>query len=311
MAMKTTWDEEAEVVVVGYGGAGAVAAITAHDAGARVLILEKQPSDTPTRTRHTPATRISGGGCLSPLDWEKATLYFEGMVNIANETLDDEYKEIIRIFAQYSVENTEWLTKIGVEPAVDEGAAPGLLGRQVSNIDFPDLPGSECALTSRPATIGNHRNGAALFKGLSEAVDSRNIPVMWETPAVHLVAQGGGVLGVIARQGAKEVRLRASRAVILTCGGFEFNEWMKENYLRVTPVHFYGNPGNTGDGINMVMELGAALWHMNAAAFRVTMKFPEFPVAFGTQRHEIGSILVDRRGRRLVGNTKGSFGLGD
>jgi len=46
----TSWKEEAEVVVVGYGGAGAVTAIAAHDAGAKGLILEKQSSDTPTQT---------------------------------------------------------------------------------------------------------------------------------------------------------------------------------------------------------------------------------------------------------------------
>jgi 3-oxosteroid 1-dehydrogenase len=42
------WSEEAEVVVVGYGGAGAVTAIAAADAGAKVLIMEKQLADTPT-----------------------------------------------------------------------------------------------------------------------------------------------------------------------------------------------------------------------------------------------------------------------
>ena len=47
MNKQTGWTEEAEVVVVGYGSAGAVTAIAAHDAGAKVLILEKQSSDTP------------------------------------------------------------------------------------------------------------------------------------------------------------------------------------------------------------------------------------------------------------------------
>jgi 3-oxosteroid 1-dehydrogenase len=65
------WSEEADVVIVGYGGAGAVAAITAHDAGAKALILEKQSRDTPARTNHTPNTRMSGGNWLCPSDLKR------------------------------------------------------------------------------------------------------------------------------------------------------------------------------------------------------------------------------------------------
>ena len=79
---ENTWDEETDVIVVGYGGAGAVAAIAAHDAGARVTILEKQPADTPTKTNHTPSTRMSGGWWLCPGDEDKAVQYIE-------VTLDD------------------------------------------------------------------------------------------------------------------------------------------------------------------------------------------------------------------------------
>jgi glutamate dehydrogenase/leucine dehydrogenase len=50
------WDQEADVVILGFGGAGACAAIEAHDAGASVLVLEKQPKAT-----HYSNTRMSGG----------------------------------------------------------------------------------------------------------------------------------------------------------------------------------------------------------------------------------------------------------
>jgi len=58
------WDKETDVVVIGYGGAGAVTAITAFDAGTRVLVLEKTPSLASLGITHgdTPATQISGGG---------------------------------------------------------------------------------------------------------------------------------------------------------------------------------------------------------------------------------------------------------
>ena len=122
---------------------------------------------------------------------------------------------------------------------------------------------------------------------------------MWETQATHLLTHRGEVWGVKAKQNGKEVAIKANRAVLLTCGGFEFNDWMKENYLRVNPAYFYGNPGNRGEGIHMAMEVGAALWHMNNASWRVTMKFPDFPIAFGTQHHS-SSVVVDKRGQRFT-----------
>ena len=56
LIQKTRWQVEADVVVIGYGAAGAVAAITAHDAGAEVVILEKQPSEN-----HISSSFMSGG----------------------------------------------------------------------------------------------------------------------------------------------------------------------------------------------------------------------------------------------------------
>ncbi|MFH0769087.1 MAG: FAD-binding protein, partial [Chloroflexota bacterium] len=296
MIRQSRWDEEADVVVVGYGGAGAVTAITAHDAGSRVIIIEKQPCDTPTWIRHTPSTRMSAGAWLCPTSLDKAILYMEGIARIANETLDAERKNIISIFAQHLVGNTDWMKKIGVQIGGEEASSTG----GIPFADFPEIPGSDCSVIYTPKVTGNYRNGAALFKALAEAVQKRNIPVLWEAPTRHLITQRGEVRGVIASMGGKETRIKARRAVVLTCGGFEHNEGMKENYLRANPTHFLANPGNTGDGINMAIEVGAALWHMNSASWRGTMKFPDFPIAFGTQRHETASIFTDKRGRRFT-----------
>ncbi len=307
------WTEEAEVVVVGYGGAGGVTAIAAHDAGAKVLILEKQPNDTPTETRHTPNTRMAGGGgWFWPTDVKRTTQYMEGLARISNETLDPERKELFSVLAEHLVSNFDWICGIGVPHGGDESLgqrdkrawhtednSTRVVDGRVFNSDFPELPGSECSSLIYPRPSGKYRGGAAFFKHLSEAVQKRKIPIMWETPAAHLITQNGEVRGVAAVSGGKEVRIKASRAVVLTCGGFEFNDWMKENYLPLTPVHFYGNPGNTGDGVSMAMEVGANLTHMSKVSWRVAMKFPDFPIAFTTQHHS-ATIFVDKRGRRFT-----------
>ncbi len=175
MASQAQWDEEAEVVVVGYGGAGVVTAITAHDAGAKVLILEKQRSDTPTRTNHSPSTRSSGGHWWSPVDLGKTILYMEGMVRISNEPLDAERKEIIRVFAQHLMENTDWMKKVGIGLTVDLGTGASRDARfgvhfneegKVFMADFYELPGSECSAYDSAKPEGRYHGGGQLCGSL-------------------------------------------------------------------------------------------------------------------------------------------------
>jgi len=68
------WHLDADVIIVGYGCAGAVAAITAHDAGANVIILEKQPAAS-----HISNTYMSGGGFICPTDIRGATRFMNAI----------------------------------------------------------------------------------------------------------------------------------------------------------------------------------------------------------------------------------------
>ena len=66
------WDEETEVLIIGFGGAGAVAAVTAHDSGSRVLVVEKME-------RGGGNTNISLGGFLSLKDLDSGLRYLESL----------------------------------------------------------------------------------------------------------------------------------------------------------------------------------------------------------------------------------------
>ena len=63
-----------------------------------------------------------------------------------------------------------------------------------------------------------------------------------------------------------ESRIKANKAVILCCGGFEHNEKMLENYLGVGAAISSAGAGNTGDGIRMCQKVGADMWHMSSGA---------------------------------------------
>ena len=313
MPDKIQWTHETEVAVVGYGGAGAATAINACDAGARVMILEKELQDTAASTNHTPSTRMSGGGILVPEDTEKAIEYFTGLRKIANETVDEEEAAMIRQLCVQMGGNIPWLESIGAVMGGVESMSPSFAHmdmihahRKDSNAvgiydaDFPELPGSEAICVFWVKATDGFRGGAALFRVLTNAVESRGIPVKYGYSAQHLVIEDGQVRGVrgVTADGTP-FAVKATRGVVLACGGFEYNDYMKRNYLRPLPIEFYGNPGNTGEGVTMAQEAGADLWHMNSISYRVTMKFPEHMLAFGTQHHTQASIFVDQRGNRF------------
>jgi succinate dehydrogenase/fumarate reductase flavoprotein subunit len=68
------WDVEADVVVVGFGAAGVAASVTAHDLGAKVVILEKAPEG-----QEGGKTRVAGQGYLNTSSAEQAAAYLTAL----------------------------------------------------------------------------------------------------------------------------------------------------------------------------------------------------------------------------------------
>lgn len=282
MGTPTKWDEEADVVVVGYGFAGVTAAITAHDAGATVLMLEKAPE-----AHKGGNSRVSGNIVFWPSDVGKAKTYFKAL---AGPYMDDISEAMVEVWAREMHANRAWLENLGMKPA-----AFGLA-------EFPELPGSDCAqmLMHGEGAIGQER----LWKGVTEpAMAARRIRTLYETAAVSLVKGDGEIVGVVADQGAQRIAAKANRAVVLTCGGFENNPAMIRSYLQGLPnIYPSGTPYNTGDGVRMGIEVGAELWHMsNIAGPEFFFKAPEIPVSrFINLPHARSYLHVAGDGRRFV-----------
>ncbi|MDY7080374.1 MAG: FAD-binding protein [Chloroflexota bacterium] len=239
------WDKEVDVVVVGYGLAGAATALAAEEAGAEVVILEKMPQGLEGGN-----SKVSGNLVFIPGNVEDGKAYFKGM---AGGHMLDMPEEMVQTWVDEMIANQAWLEDLGLEPM----AVPPQLGMSP---ELPHLPGAETMMIySMGGAIGN----AVLWDPVAEEVAARGIEILYETPGKKLVANcAGEVLGVIAESGGAEIAIKAKKGVVLTCGGFEFNEAMKANYLHA-PCIGMGTPANTGDGILMAQALGADLWHMN------------------------------------------------
>lgn len=280
------WDREADVLCLGYGGAGAAAAISASDSGAKVMILEKMPHGGGN-------TAVSAGGFLCPKNVPDAITYIEGLFTYSHSEMD---KDLVRVYAEETVKNVEWIKSL------KEGTEVGVYG----HAGFPGVPGAGSMDKYNVMGKGKGMSGASnnLWDLLTYAVEEkRKVPVLLENPAKRLVTNDrGAVIGVIAESKGKEIAIKANKGVILTTGGYEFDRKTLQNSVKGFPIYAAGNPGNTGDGIRMAQKVGAGLWHMNGVSCPLGIKVPEFEAAFYMNINTSipGFIFVDRHGRRFV-----------
>jgi succinate dehydrogenase/fumarate reductase flavoprotein subunit len=287
--LPATWDRQADVVVVGFGAAGAATAITAYEAGAKVLLLEKAPYG-----HEGGNTRVAGQGYLSTSSVEQAMTYLHALCGPYRVP-----DSMVQVWAEEMCQNNAWVESIGGDPQEHQ--------HQPVGIEFPELPGADCVHKFHHGPIVGYSHTWGM---LARAVRERAIEILYTTPGKELIQHGvtKDILGVRAERDGKPCYIAARRAVVLTCGGFENNQEMIRNYLPGLPYCYTsGSPYNEGDGVTMAMAVGADLWHMkNFAGPSMALKVPEFRTTFSmvalhfAKEPPGGMIVVGPDGKRFA-----------
>jgi 3-oxosteroid 1-dehydrogenase len=285
-------------VVLGTGAAGLIAALSAHEHGAKeVVLLEKSGMVGGT-------SAMSGGMFWIPLNHHSLEAgvedSFEDVVtyldHLAPGQLEDDPlsgfleggPQMIRFLADK--------TPVNFKPFLDfpdyQPDAPGAMqhgGRSLDNAvyAFEDL-GSHATRVNPPKTGIPKRTsrledrhggvtpemledrvkrdcrgqGQALIGSLYRGILDRAIPIHFEMRARHLVTENGRVVGVVAESEQKEIRFRARKGVVIATGGFEWNKDLVRNFLRGPMTGPISVPECEGDGLLMAMEVGASLGNM-------------------------------------------------
>jgi 3-oxosteroid 1-dehydrogenase len=302
MAQNSDWDLEADVVVLGSGGAAMTAAIAAHDFGAKqVVILEKSGMVGGT-------TAMSGGMLWIPGNHHQLEAGIEDndedivayLDAIAPGQLDPDTlgafmesgPEMLRYFADKTPVRLQAFADFPDYQPYMPGAKPDggrsldneafcfeRLGKWAARVNpskmaYP-LRGSlieavhgtldEATLAERDARDCRGL-GQALAGSLFMAVLDRGIPVEFEKRARKLVKEDGRVIGVVAEdERGRDFRVRARRGVVIATGGFEWNEHLVKTFLRGPLTGPVSVPENEGDGLLMAIEAGAQLGNMQNA----------------------------------------------
>jgi succinate dehydrogenase/fumarate reductase flavoprotein subunit len=275
----TGWDLTADVIVAGIGVAGGSAAITAHDLGASVLVLEKEPEATCGGN-----SRVSGNCWFENLDSGAAADYLLAMSGDRPPP-----PEIVRVWAAETTRNSDWVRDLGVPISLLAGSEPP---------EFPELAGADGY--GGMNVVGQTWGMSRLWRAVFDAVVRRGIDVRFGSPLADLVVAGGEVLGVVAELAGVRTRIRARHAVVLATGGFENNPAMVHEYLGVTGSVPWGSPANTGDGIAIARRAGADLWHMDNYMPILGLAAPGRATGFHVAPERRGLILVNAAARRFA-----------
>ena len=230
---KTSEALECDVLVMGSGTAGLSAAIAAAEAGANVLVIEKQ--DIPGGSAVT-----SAGIVYAPVDEnDKAAMvqyYMDRAGGNANE-------ELLAFYADNALDTIAWLESLGVQwlMTVPAGTAPE--------------PRARFSMTAE----GVGMTGAALVNPMLEKLNELGVDVLCGVRGTELlVGDDGAITGAKAEGKTADYEITA-KSVILATGGFDASKEMKAQYSPVAENDFpLSSKGNVGDGINMGMAIGAA-----------------------------------------------------
>jgi len=303
----TRWDETVDVVVVGCGYAGAVAAISANDAGADVLVLEKMPDPGGISV-------CSFGGVRAAKDADAAFTYLKRTnLDTAPDSLLRELSVgMTRLPAQVDALARSVGATTALRPSPANYPFPGNDTFGFINIEsIPDFD----ATKSYPHVRGAP-GGTLLYEVLRRNLAKRGIEIRTKSPVERLICGTDGSLqGLSYKAGRQTKTLRARRGIVLACGGFEADAAMQGAFWPEGGVMSAAYGGNTGDGIRMAQALGADLWHMwhYHGSYGFRHADPKYPFGIRTKRlpdWQPGTplredvrmpwILLDRRGRRFM-----------
>lgn len=322
-------EETVDVVVVGAGGAGMTAAITATDAGKKVIVVESQPIAGGNSVRSTGGMNAAKTPYQDKNEFKEAAGVEKTLATAAEKFADnatitalaatvksqwDAYQANPQGYFD-SVELMELDTLIGgkgknnpeLVKALAENSAAAIewlasIGAEVKNVGA--FGGASVKRIHRPVNADGKVTavGAYIVPILEKNLQDRNVQFLFDTTANEIIMKDGKAVGIKATgKDGHKVTINAKSVVIAT-GGFGANAEMVEKYKPELKGFATTNAeGAQGQGIDMATAVGAATVDMDQIQIHPTVHIEEdgnaHLITEGLRGD--GAILVNAEGKRF------------
>ena len=270
---------QADVVVIGGGGAGLTSAIAAYEKGVSVILIEKTDLLGGNTNYATAGLNAAGTSVQKKLGVEdSAELFYEDTMKGGKNKNN---KELVKILTKNSAAIVDWLLERGVD--LNELTSTG---------------GQSAKRTHRPT--GGSAVGPNVITALSNVAEKDKIDIRKGTKAIALVKKNNKIVGVKVKETNGEEYIIKAKAVIVATGGFGANAKMVEKYNpKLKGFGSTNNPAIVGDGIVMIEKVGGALVDMDQIQTHPTVLHKKTNMITEAVRGE-GAILVNKDGKRFI-----------
>jgi tricarballylate dehydrogenase len=306
--MESHMSDQPQVVIIGGGNAALCAALAASETGASVVVLERAPKEAAGGN-----TAFTGGGMRVVYDSVQELLqlmpdlrqdeiagadfgsytaenFYDDIARLTEYRADPDYAELL---VTRSFETLKWMTGKGVRYIPS-------YGRQAFKIG-----GKQKFWGGSPLEVSG--GGMGLIQQLTRAARTAGIEIRYGCRAIGLTMAHGAVTGVVVRAEGEESVIDAS-AVILGSGGFQANAEWRARYLGPgwDLAKVRGTRYNTGDGIQMALDVGAMPWGHWSGCHAVgwdlnAPAFGDLRVGHGFNKHHYHlGVMVNAQGKRFV-----------
>lgn len=282
------WDAEADVVVVGAGGAGFAAAIEAASSGAKVILLEKTPVVGGSSTLCGGALAFAGTDMQAEKNVNDSTELLKKDLMTVGENMNDPVQ--VQAYLDNQLDTYHWLKKIGVKFT------------QLTIASGMSVPRSHQVIPPEVIRI------------LEETAKAKGVNLMKQTAATRLIRdeKTGRIRGVMVERRGKKLAYGAKKGVVLTSGGFSLNAALLAKFVPpMSKARAMVGLGSQGDGLKMAWAYGADLVDMPY----IKATFGYHPESTSTkQRAHIyykGAIIVNKEGKRFINESVSYKLLGD